>query len=278
MRRLLRLGFPLLATALGAAEPEAPPTQVISAAFGATAASPLIDNAKGAAGRQSTVTGSLAFIERQPFASGPWYFGWGAQSRIFAFGGGSALPIKRLQEVSGQLTLEYFIKAEPVAFLGLKPGFYFENHLSGASFDSPIEAETGIPIAAHLAGVIGGSYGRFYHHPIPIIGLIWTLNPQVRLEAVFPEPALVITASKNLEVRLAGELLGDGFKTDPGPNSTRVEYYAYRVGAKISYQASPGLKVSAALGAEVEREFDFYQVHRRYHGRPAPYFELSLEL
>jgi hypothetical protein len=228
-------------------------------------------------GDVSTDSASVSLLERQPWAGGPWYYGWGLQSDVYSFGTIPGLEIRRLQDVAAQLTLQYFIKAEEVAAVTLMPGLYFENHPDSSCWDIPIDLETAIPIAKVFNGVIGFSNARFYHHALPIIGFVWDISPRFRLEAVYPEPALVITLRKELELRLAGQLIGGGFETDARPLRTRVEYYAYRVGMNLCYEMGHGLKLSAGGGNEVQREFDFYQAGQRIHAKPEPYAAIEVE-
>ena len=217
-------------------------------------------------------------LERRPIGSGPWYYGWGAQTQQYGFGGASALGVNRLEEVTAQASLEYFLKGESVASVTVRPGLYYGGRGGGSAWDAPVQVVSGIPWTDALSGVVGGSDGRLYHHPIPIVGLVWTLSPTVRIEAVYPEPALVATLGRGWEFRLGGELSGDGFVATAGTVVTRLEYYSYRVLAALSYRLAPGAKLTLGAGAEVERVFDFYEIGRRLQARPSASAEFGLEL
>ena len=58
--------------------------------------------------------------------------------------------------------------------------------------------------------------GRFYHHSVPIVGVLWDISKTVRLRAVYPEPALTVKVNKDWETGVAGQLIGGGFRTDKG--------------------------------------------------------------
>jgi hypothetical protein len=246
----------LAACALGAAD--LPPTQVVTGDF-------------------TSASASVSALERQSLAAGPWYCGWGLQDDVFWFGAIPGLQIRRLQDLAAQLSVEYFIQAEEVAALTLHPGLYYENKPDSSCWDIPVDLESGIPISKDFNGAIGFSNARFYHHALPIAGFVWDLAPGVHLQAVYPEPALVITLRSGLELQLAGQLVGGGFETDPEPVRTRVEYYGYQVGANLSYKLRRALTLTLGGGEEVEREFDFFQAGRDLHAGSVPYARLGLE-
>ena len=182
-----------------------------------------------------------------------------------------------LRSVSADLRVEYWQDDEVEANLALRPGEYYQDRPSSGDEDVPIEAWSGVPIPGlkDLAGVLGLETARFYHHPIPIAGLVWTINPTVRIEAFYPEPALVVTPNKTFTARLGGELIGDGYLARTLLGETPVEYYAYRLGASAQWKSGP-INFSAAAGDEVEREFDFFRQRRRIHRGGRAYAELGI--
>ncbi len=82
----------------------------------------------------------------------------------------------------------------------------------------------------------------------------------MRLEGVFPKPALVYEPNDNWQFRLLGEILFDSFRTDdvvtPDPrlqlHNAIVQYSEYRFGIQAKY--SPCKQI-----------------------RPAPYIKIGLE-
>jgi len=140
----------------------------------------------------------------------------------------------------------------------------------------PVDLTAGVPIAGPVNGVVGFSNGRFYHHALPIFGLIWTVNSRVRVELAYPEPALVLDLGQSSELRLGGEIVGGGFLSDPKPVRTVVEYDSYRVGAQWTRTWKSGIKLALVAGVEAERSFDFFRQGRRLHGSGAGYLELNV--
>jgi len=271
----------LVAAASGvAAEPagtdDKPPAQEIEADFSATGSSRLTDSGGALVEHQSASFASVSFLERQPLGGASWYFDWGAQDENYEFGNSRSFAIDRLQDVAANFSLEYFVKSESVASFTISPGLYFQNHPGNSSWDAPVELVSGVPISDAVSGVLGGMDGRLYHHPLPIAGLVWTICPVVRLEAVYPNPALTVTCSPDLDAKLTGELVGGAFETDPNPVRTRVEYSGYRLGGSLAYKLGRRFELTGGGGCEVEREFDFYQESKRVDAARAPYLELSV--
>jgi hypothetical protein len=220
---------------------------------------------------------SASFLERWRQGDGHWYVGTGFKAESFLFSPAGPFLPDRLQDYDAQISIEYFEGDESVAGLTLNPGWYFADHASMSAWDVPFDAFSAIPISRTWSGYVGLGNGRFYHHAIPAAGLIWEPTPQVRLEAVYPEPALVLTPSPAFSLRLGGELIGGGFHTDLPSHAGVVEYDSYRVGATATYKWKH-LQVALDLGVEAERDFDFFrQPQQRVHGSGGRYGDLSVE-
>jgi hypothetical protein len=255
---------------------DTPPARSISLDADAAGSAELYNLAGAPLGRQSSAGADFSFLQRAPMG-GAWYWGWGVKGEIYSFNGTNSLPLRHLQDVAGQFSLEYFSGSEVAAYLILRPGLYFGGHPGTDSWDIPIECATGIPLTAGLEGALGVSDGRLWRGPVPVIGLVWDIATGIRLDAVYPEPDLVVALGKNQELRLAGDLSGNGFEVGPASQRTRLEYYSYRVGLTYTRKLAGGLKLSATAGFELERVFDFYRNSRRLEAERAPYAQLGLE-
>jgi len=264
----------LAATALGA--DESPPRNEASIDFSAFAGSGLKNSGVGL-GNQSGTTVNLAWFQRESLGRPGLYWSWGLRADVYSFENPGGFALRRLQDFGATIALEYFVGAEPAAKLSISPGLFFENHPSSAAWDVPIDLVAGVPVTKSLDGVFGFSAARFYHRTVPVVGFVWTVNPQWRLEAVYPEPSLVWTLSKTLEARLGGELEGAGFRTDARPVRRTVEYFGYRVGLKVTGRIASGWKISAAGGYEVSRQFDFFHEQQKVQASGAPFLKLGLE-
>jgi len=225
----------------------------------------------------SSTSFSTSLLRRWQLGSGKWYQGIGFKADRFSFTQKEEPLPSCLQDYAAQFSLERFEEGECVAALTLSPGLYFERHASRSAWDIPFEAYSGIPISSEVNGVIGLSNGRFYHHAVPVAGVIWQVTPHTRIEAIYPTPALVITSFPNLTLRFGGELLGGGFRTDASRDGKGVvEYDSYRVGATANYSLR-GLQLTFGLGLEAERNFDFFHQGQRLHGSGAGYGKLAVE-
>ena len=190
---------------------------------------------------------------------------------------GSQAAPDDLRSFAAELAVEYWQGGDVVATVQARPGEYYEHRPSSGDWDVPIEAWSGIPLPGlkTVSGALGIETARFYHHPIPIVGAVWTPSPIVRIEALYPEPALVYAPSQDFSARFGGELIGGGYLAQSLLANTPVEYYAYRVGLTALWKIGP-INFSAAAGDEVEREFDFFRQRRRIHRGGRAYAEFGL--
>jgi hypothetical protein len=178
--------------------------------------------------------------------TGKWYFRAGVEYERYDFGGtNNGLP-DRLQGLYGHLALEYVVKDHPGAAIELDPGVYFQNHISGNAFD---------------------------------------LNDKLRLQAVFPKPALVYQPNDDWDIRALGELNFLGARTDQVHTTERklqlddavVQYSEYRAGLQVGYSGFKPFKIIAGAGATIQRNFDFFRVNQSKRTDPAPYLRIAAE-
>jgi hypothetical protein len=185
------------------------------------------------------------------------------------------------------LALEYVQEGYVGATIKIEPGFFFENEVRANAFDLPWEAFFTFKLRDdHVYGVLGASGAQYYQIPVvPVIGVIWLLDDtkKLRLEAVFPRPALVYNMSEDWEFRVQGEIKGGGFRTDSDSkiapkklSGAVVEYYEYRVGAQVTYSKWKPFDVVLNAGYALDRTFDYFRTDREYKADPAPYVRLEL--
>ena len=219
--------------------------------------------------------------------TGNWFFRAGVEYERFEFGGtDNGLP-DHLQAAYGHLAVEYVVHNFPGAMLELDPGVYFQNHITKDTFDIPWKIFTAFPLQKDkVYGVIGFG-GALYQNPIvaPGGGIIWLFSDKLRLEGVFPRPALVWEPDDNWQIRFLGELNYVSFRTDDVVTTMRklqthnavVQYNEDRAGAQISFSGFKPFKITAGGGYTFIRDFDFFRHGVRVRAEPAPYFRLSID-
>jgi len=219
--------------------------------------------------------------------TGKWYFRLGFEYERYDFGGTeNGLP-NHLQALYGHIAFEYVIKDHAGAGLELDPGVYFENRITGDAFDIPWKLFVSFPLKKDkIFGVIGVG-GALYQDPIiaPGGGLIWLFSDKLRLEGVFPKPALVYDVTDDWQIRLAGNLVYESFRTDDvftplhklREHNAVVQYNEDRAGLQVSYSGIKHVKITAAAGCTFRRDFDFFRAHVSEKTDPAPYVQLSAE-
>ena len=219
--------------------------------------------------------------------TGNWYFRAGVEYERFDFGGSdNGLP-DHLQTIHALLAYEYIFHDHAGAGIEIDPGPYFQNHVNGDSIDVPWKVWVTFPLKKDKIFAVIGAGGSIYSNPIaaPGGGLIWLFTDHLRLEGVFPKPALVYNPNDDWEFRLAGNLYYESYRTDdvitPAAklqvHNAVVQYSEDRVGLQATYSHFKPLDITLDVGCTVIRDFDFFRAEARVKADPAPYVRLAIE-
>lgn len=219
--------------------------------------------------------------------TGNWYFRAGVEYERFDFGGtDNGLP-DHLQTFHALLAFEYVVQDHGGAGIEIDPGAYFEDNITGDSIDVPWKAFVSFPIKKDkIFGVIGVGGSLYQHPPVaPGGGLIWLFSDKLRLEGVFPKPALVYEPNDDWQFRILANLYYESFRTDDVFTTEKkiqlqnavVQYNEDRVGVQAKFRGIKHLAIVASAGCTVLREFDFFRADSRAKLDPAPYVQLSLQ-
>src|SRR5438046_2384403 len=235
-------------------------------------------------GRGSSLYDDFSYDHRF-LIKGKWYFRAGVEYERYDFGGSdNGLP-DRLQAAYAHLAIEYVVHDHAGVSFEVDPGAYFQNHINSGSLDIPWKMFVSFPLKKDkVFGVIGVG-GGLNQDPIvaPGGGIIWLISDQMRLEGVFPKPALVYEPNDHWQFRFLGEILFDSFRTDDVITPTFelhnaiVQYSEIRVGLQARYTLCNGFKAFVAGGSTVRREFDFFRADERAKVDPAPYIKAGFE-
>jgi hypothetical protein len=221
------------------------------------------------------------------FVTRNWYFRTGVEYERYDFNGtDNGLP-DHLQAAYAHLAYEYIVKDHPGAGIEIDPGVYFQDRITSGAFDIPWKAFVSFPVKKDkIFGVIGMG-GSLNQTPIvaPGGGLIWLFSDNFRLEGVFPKPALVYDLNDDWQLRIAGNLAYESFRTDDVVTPLRklrehnavVQYNEDRAGVQVRYSGFKPFKITASAGYTFVRDFDFFRVPFRARTDPAPYFQLTLD-
>jgi len=219
--------------------------------------------------------------------TGKWYFRAGVEYERYDFGGSdNGLP-DHLQAAYGHLALEYDVKDFSGVSIELDPGVYFQNEVSGDAFDIPAKAYVTFPLKKDKIFAVVALGGSIYQDPpvAPGGGIIWIFSDKLRLQGVFPRPALIYQPNDDWEFRITGELNYTSFRTDDVLTTERklqlhnavVQYSEDRAGVQIAYSGLKPLKLIAGAGVTVERNFDFFRANQSKRTDPAPYIRVAAE-
>ena len=201
-------------------------------------------------------------------------------------GGNNGLP-DHLQTIHALLAYEYIFKDHAGAGIEIDPGPYFQNDITGDSIDVPWKVWVTFPLKKDkIFGVIGAG-GSIYSDPIaaPGGGLIWLFTDHLRLEGVFPKPAIVYNPNDDWEFRIGANLFFESYRTDDVITPARklrehnaiVQYSEERVGAMVTYSHFKPFEITLDGGCMIQRDFDFFRVPVSARTKPAPYIRLAIE-
>ena len=219
--------------------------------------------------------------------TGKWYFRAGVEYERYDFGGtDNGLP-DHLQAASAHLALEYVVKDFPGISIELDPGVYFQDDVSSDAFDIPGKAYVTFPLKKDkIFALVGLGWGIYQDPPVaPGGGIIWLITDKLRLQGVFPKPALIYQPNDDWDLRIMGELNYTSFRTDDVLTTERklqlhnavVQYSEDRAGVQVGYSGFKPLKIIAGAGVTVERNFDFFRAHQSKRTDPAPYLRIAAE-
>jgi hypothetical protein len=220
--------------------------------------------------------------------TGKWYFRAGVEYERYDFNGtDNGLP-DHLQAASGHLALEYVVKDFPGISIELDPGVYFQDSVSWNAFDIPGKAYVTFPLKKDkIFAVVGLGWGIYQDPPVaPGGGIIWLITDKLRLQGVFPKPALIYQPNDDWDLRILGELNYTSFRTDDVVSHTEqklnlhnavVQYSEDRAGVQVGYSGFKPLKIIAGAGVTVERNFDFFRANQSKRTDPAPYLRIAAE-
>jgi len=219
--------------------------------------------------------------------TGKWYFRAGVEYERYDFGGSdNGLP-DHLQVAAAHLALEYVVKNFAGISIELDPGVYFQDNVTWDAFDIPGKAYVTFPLKKDKIFAVVAVGGGIYQDPpvAPGGGIIWIFNDKLRLQGVFPRPALIYQPNDDWEFRITGELNYTSFRTDDVLTTERklqlhnavVQYSEDRAGVQIAYSGLKPLKLIVGGGVTVERNFDFFRANQSKRTDPAPYIRVAAE-
>ncbi len=219
--------------------------------------------------------------------TGKWYFRAGVEYERFDFNGtDNGLP-DHLQTVHALLAMEYVVHDHAAAGIEIEPGPYFQNNITSDSIDMPWKVWVTFPLKKDKIFAVIGAGGSIYSNPIvaPGGGIIWLFTDHLRLEGVFPKPALVYNPSDNWEFRIYGDLFYESYRTDDVITPERklqvhdavVQYSEDKAGVQATYSGLKPFDITLGGGVTVRRDFDFFRAEASAKTNPAPFVKFEVK-
>jgi hypothetical protein len=242
-------------------------------------------NHGGSFGRQDEIQTELEYGHRIRL-SGNLYLHVGFSYDRYDFGSTSAPVPNHLQAIAGVFGFDFMRGKDVGAFFQVRPGFYTQNDIGISSFDAPITLGRIFTIQEDKLYIFAGAYASFLRGGFPVLplaGVIWIPCNQVRVMAVLPEPKVIYSPTKRLNLWAGGELVGGSFRSDrndgiqPGKlRGAQVDFSEYRAGIGLAYALSDNVSVDAGAGCSIQRQFDFGRAGETFRTDPAPYVRLQM--
>ena len=242
-------------------------------------------NHGGSFGKQDEIQTELEYGHRIRL-SGNLYVHVGFSYDRYDFGSTSAPVPNHLQAIAGVFGLDFMHGKDVGAFFQVRPGFYTQNDIGISSFDAPITLGRIFTIQEDKLYIFAGAYASFLRGGFPVLplaGVIWIPCKQVRVMAVLPEPKVIYSPTKRLNLWAGGELVGGSFRTDrndgiqPGKlRGAQVDFSEYRAGIGLAYALSDKVSVDVGAGCSIQRQFDFGRAGETFRTDPAPYVRLQM--
>jgi len=242
-------------------------------------------NHGGSFGKQDEIQLELEYGRRMQL-TGNYYLHLGVSYERYDFESTSAPVPNHLQSIAGVVGVDFMHGDDVGAFLQVRPGFYFQNDIGISSFDVPITVGRIFVVQEDKFYILAGAYASFLRGDfpvLPLVGVIWIPSRQLRLMALIPEPKLIYSPIKRLDLWVGGEFVGGSYRTDRNDgiqpkklNGTQVDFSDYRAGVGVTYAVSNRISVDVGAGYSIERQFDFARAGETFRTDPSPYVRLQL--
>jgi hypothetical protein len=243
-------------------------------------------NHGGSLGKQDEIQTEIEYGHRIRL-QGNLYVHVGLSYDRYDFGSTSAPVPNHLQAMAGVIGLDIMHGKDVGAFFQVRPGFYTENDIGISSFDAPITLGRIFVLQPDKLYIFVGAYASFLRGGFPVLplpGVIWIPSDKVRLMGVLPEPRIIYSPTKKLDLWVGGELVGGSFRTDRNDgiepkklNGTQVDFSDYRAGVGLAYAITRSFTIDAGAGVSIEREFAFGRAGEHFRTDPSPYVRLELK-
>jgi hypothetical protein len=212
----------------------------------------------------------------------------GAEWERFSFGFPDSAPLPdTLQAVSLVLGLDTQLSDSILLRFQAQPGFYGTDNFESQDVNIPFVVGGTYIYSPNLQLVLGIGVDIERKYPVlPGGGVRWKIAPQWVLDAVLPTPRLEFQLNKDLTLYAGGTIKETNFRVDdhfgsargiPRLNQAVLTYGEIRTGAGAAWRVSSVMTLSAEVGYQPYRDFDFYRADVRYHqDGGAPYGTISV--
>jgi len=207
----------------------------------------------------------------------------GAETKRHDISASAGVPLPDTLE-SWALTAAYLkpLNREWSVFVSTKPGIYHDgSKVSRDAINVPISVFARYSTQPELAWTFGIMGDFFNQNPvIPIVGVDWRFAPGWRFNVGYPWVGFGYKLGTNWEIRGGVQIQGGGYwveqRVAPGVRGTLIDYREIRVAIDLVHQLSPALELQFSAGANVDRNFDYFDSNFKLKGESAGFFSVSV--
>jgi hypothetical protein len=243
-------------------------------------------NHGGSVGKQDEIQTEIEYGHRIQLR-GNLYLHVGLSYDRYDFGSTRGPVPNHLQAMAGVFGVDFMHDDEVGAFFQVRPGFYTQDDIGISSFDAPITLGRIFVVQRDKLYLFIGAYAAFLRGGtpvLPLLGVIWIPSDKFRVMGVLPEPRMIYSPTKKLDLWLGGELVGGSYRTDRNNgiepkklNGTQVDFSDYRAGVGLAYAVTESFTVDLGAGISIEREFAFHRAGETFRTDPSPYVRLEMK-
>lgn len=207
----------------------------------------------------------------------------GVETKRHDISASAGVPLPDTLE-SWALTASYLkpLNQEWSVFVSTKPGIYHDgSRVSSDAINVPISVFARYSTQPELAWTFGIMGDFFDENPvIPVVGVDWRFAPGWRFNVGYPWIGLGRELGAHWEIRSGVQFQGGGYwvaqRVAPGVQGTLIDYREIRIAIDLVHQLSPTLELQLSAGANVDRNFDYFDRGFELEGESAGFFSLSM--
>jgi hypothetical protein len=213
---------------------------------------------------------------------------FGASWERFGFDHNGPIPLPNtLQSAAAIIGFDATLSEDWLLRFEAKPGIYSDfRDVDTSDVNVPFIIGASWLVDSDLQLFAGLSVDLFREYPVlPGAGIRWQFSEDWTLMLVPPEPRVIYSIDKNLQVYTGLDIKGLNARVSnsfgdsigrPDLNNALINLTEIRAGAGVTYKVLGSIALNLEGGYMVYRRYDFYRANFNLSSEPAPYVQMSV--